>query len=1114
MSMLDDWLTSIGLSQYAEPFAANEIDFAVLPELTDEDLRELQIPLGHRRKLLRAIREIPDGKPPLASVLDDHAQRRYVTVMFCDLVGSTALSARFDAEDVRNILLAYQECLSQTLAEHDGTIARYMGDGALVYFGYPQAHEDDAVRSIQAALAIVARVPAIETGFDVRLQVRVGIATGHVVIGDILNAENGRERAVVGETPNLAARLQSAAAPNSVAVCANTHRLAADYFTYKEFGGLQLKGWSAPVTAWQPLQTTGVSSRSEAARGVSTTPLLGREEEIELVLRRWHTATEGNGKAVVLTGESGIGKSHVTLAIEHAIESQPHYVLSYFCSPHHTNSALFPFAVELERAANILRTDSDAERRAKLEAQLAIDLPSEEFAAALLGGMISISVPAAPVPFGLTPQQQKDKTLLLLKERLFRLAKKRPLLLIFEDAQWADPSSLDLLASLIEDVANHPILLIVTARPEFVVPWPNHPHITQLALSRLPAGVAAAIVGQVLGGKQLPTPVLERILSQADGIPLFIEELTKTVLESGQLEETENTFVAGRPASSLAIPSSLSASLTARLDRLGAARELAQVGAVIGREFSFELIGAIAEVSPAVLDEALGQVVKAGLMFQRGTPPEAVYSFKHALVREAAYSSLLKSRRMQLHAALGRALVEKFFGIIASQPELVAYHFSEGGIADQAIRFWLEAGRRAAGQSANREAIAHLQSGLAQLNTISSGPQRDRQELEFLMILGPCLIAVQGPAGSEAAALFARAKATCERIGSAPEYLQVLFWSATAGVMRGELASARKNIEALIDTAIARGDRAALLNAMRGNAMIMMFMGHIVEAQRAIERAYCAYQESGGADRLAARAAGQDAGVADLSLMSWTYWFAGRADTSLQRIQEALELADAIAHPLSRAYAAYYAAVLHALRAEPKEARSQAEHCIALADEHGFGQWRELARTVKGAMDAFIEGPLALDLTRTALEQYRKAGYQLGMTTVHVLLGHALLQHREFQHAEEAAQAGLAIAEKNEERLFEAELYRLLALARSGLDGTDPAEPIDLLCRAFQVAQKQGARTLLLRVACDLAEQHLRNGHPSEAKAAFGSAFQELSEGGDTSDIRRAQAIQRCLNCA
>ncbi|HEX9292887.1 MAG TPA: adenylate/guanylate cyclase domain-containing protein, partial [Gemmatimonadales bacterium] len=838
MRTIAEWLVSLGLSEYAERFAENGIDLSVLRDLTEQDLKDLGVLLGHRRKMLRAIAELDRAAltgPAVAAPLPHDAERRHVTVMFCDLVGSTALSARLDPEDLREIIGAYQTCIAEVIGRYQGTVARYMGDGVLAYFGYPQAREFDAEQAARAGLEIIVAVTRLETRAREPLKVRVGVATGEVVVGDLIGEGASQEQAVVGDTPNLAARLQTLAEPGMVVICASTRRLTGGQFEYRDLGRVALKGWAEPVPAWQVLRASGAESRFEAQHETGLKPLVGRDEEIELLLRRWRHATQGEGRVVVLTGEPGIGKSHIALALQERLQAEPHIRLRYFCSAHHTNSALFPFVGQLERAARFGRSDSPVEKLVKLQALLAQAVADADQAAALLANSLSLPSDDRYRLPELSSQKRREKTLAALLAQLEGLAARQPVLMIFEDVHWIDPTSLELLTVTVDRVPQLRVLLLITARPEFTPPWPDHAHITTVALTRLARPEGAAIIEQITGGKTLPDEVMNEILARTDGVPLFVEELTKTVLESGLLQERDGHYVLEHPLPSLAIPSTLHASLIARLDRLAPVREVAQIGAVVGREFSYELLNAVAEFPREKLEEALGQLVRSELIFRRGEIPQATYTFKHVLVRDAAYSSLLKTRRAQLHAAIGRTFEQRFPDIVEAQPETLAHHLTEAGLIEKAVGYWLKAGKNAAQRFANLEAIAHLQRGIETVARLPDGSGRDRLELDLRFALGPCLIATQGPASSTAAATFAHARELCARLGDPPEYLQVMFWLVTASVVRGELPKAREAIATLLGLAEARNDRPALLNAIRGQSMILLFMGDVVDARELTE---------------------------------------------------------------------------------------------------------------------------------------------------------------------------------------------------------------------------------------------------------------------------------------
>ena len=1111
MTGIAEWLASIGLGEYSQCFAENAIDLSVVPDLTEQDLKDLGVLLGHRRKMLRSIADmkgsvLPTPLPGPKPVPRTDAERRQLTIMFCDLVGSSELAVRLDPEDLRRVIGAYHNCIKEIIARYQGIIARYMGDGVLAYFGYPQAHEDDAEQATRAGLALVEAVAGLQTDIGTELHVRVGIATGTVIVGDLIGEGAAQEQAVIGETPNLAGRLQTVAEPGTVLICKSTRRLTGGHFEYRDLGPVTLKGWAEPAQAWHVLRTSGVESRFEAQHKTRLTPLIGREEQMDLLLRRWRTAVHGEGCVVVLTGEPGIGKSHIALALQERLQDEPHTVLRYFCSAHHINSALFPFIGQLERAAKFERSDTPAEKLSKLDALVAQSTSDPENVA-VLANLFALPTDDRYRLQELSPQKRKEKTLAALLALLEGAAAKQPVFITFEDVHWIDPTSLELLAAVVEHMPQLRALLLVTARPEFTPPWPSYPHVTTIPLTRLGRRDGAALVEQVAGGKSLPQEVMDEILARTDGVPLFIEELTKTLLESQMLQQRDGHYVLDRPLPSLAIPTTLHASLMARLDRLAPVREVAQIGAVAGRDFHYELLKAVAGLPTDRLEEALDQLVESELIFRRGEIPHAVYAFKHALVRDAAYAGLLKSRRGQLHAAIASALEQRFPEVVQTQPETLAHHLTEAGLIERAIEYWLVAGKNAALRSANVEAMAHLQRGIEVIGRLPAGEDKDRSELDFQLVLGPCLIATHGPAASKALTTFARARELCERLGEPPEYLQVMFWLATASVVRGELPQALEAIAGLPSAAQARGNQPALLNGIRGQAMILMFMGRIVEARDALERAVEAFSASEESDRMAARAAGQDAGVSMLVLMAWVLWILGQVDEAVLRMDAALERADTVQHAHTHAYAWYYAAVLHALRGEPVIAQGYAERCLAISEQHGFRQWLGLSRAIRGICMAVLDiSGSRLDDVVAELGEYQQAGYQLGITAQFVLLCPALLLQNEPEAALETIDQGLSVVSHNSERFFEAELYRLKARALL-MRGAPDAEAEALLDQALRTARSQQARSLELRAATDLAKLWMKQGKNAAAHDVLSSIYGRFSEGFNTRDLREAKAV-------
>lgn len=1127
---LTQWLERLGLSAYIEAIKSNNIDFDVLPDLTEHDLAQLGIKLGDRKRMMRAIAELVQmaapgvmAKPSAGTIADagavgaangsasSYAERRHLTFLFADLVGSTALSTRHDPEEMLQIINAYQQCSRDVIRRFDGHLARYIGDGILAYFGYPHAREDDAERATRAGIDLIEAIKHLKPYSNLTLQTRVGIASGLVVVSGQTGDELGLEEIAVGDAPNLAARLQTLADPDTVVIGERTQRLIEGLFEYADLGLRSLKGFDLPIRAWRVIGPSDAEGRFGAKHKAGLSPLVGRNQELALLTARWDSAKSGEGQVVLLTGEAGIGKSHLMQALREQVQTEPHVQLSLSCSPYYANTALYPIIDHLTRAAGFRSDDPPYEKLSKLERILGQTSDRLDQVAAILAALCSIPTDGRYPPLDLTPQQQKRRTFEILLSEWEGMTRKGPVLMTLEDAHWIDPSSKELFDQVVDRVGTLPVLLIVSFRSEFMPSWTHHAHVTLLKLNRLTRAQGTSLITQLIGTKALPEALHEQILSKTDGVPLFLEELTKAVLESELLKDAGDRFELARSISDMAIPETLQDSLMARLDKLSqaGAKEVAQIGAVIGREFSYELLSAVAGIPKDKLDESLEQLMRSELIFRRSVNPHAVYTFKHALVRDAAYEGLLKSRRAQLHAALANAFEQIFPEIVEAQPEIVAHHLTEAGVAEKAVRYWLRAGTKAAQRSAHLEAIAHLQKGLDALHSLPSGPERVRTELDLVMAMGPCLIATQGPAGSDAIAIFTRARQLCERLGDPPEYLQVMFWLVTANVMRGELPLAQETIAVLLDRTEQRGDRPALLNAMRGKAMILMFMGQIDEAARVIAHAFDTFNNSSDEDRLAARAAGQDAGVADLALMSWTLWLLGKPDSAAKCVEAALQRADAIGHPHTQAYARYYASVLYALRGQFTIARTHAERCLELSEAHGFRHWHGVSRTMKGICATLIDASSSsLDDVRAALDEYRSAGYQLGITVLYVLLCSVLLLRDDFEGASDILDQGLLTVDNNSERIFEAELYRLKALTLQRVATPDAvARAEDLLERAFQVARNQQAKSLELRVACDLAQTRLRQNKPEEAREILAPVYDYFTEGGETKDLCDARAL-------
>ena len=734
MQQIADWLKTLGMPEYAQRFAENDIDIAVLPHLTDQHLKDLGVSLGHRLKMLQAVAQLagvapatPQPAPVTEPKSQDTAERRQVTVMFSDLVGSTALSARMDPEDLREVISAYQKCVAETVRRFGGFAAKYMGDGVLVYFGYPQAHEDDAERAVRAGLELIGAVSSIKS--NASLQTRVGIATGLVVVGDLVGSGEAQERGIVGETPNLAARLQGIAEPNTVVIAEATRKLLGNLFELEDLGAKDLKGIAGPVRTWAALRASSAEGRFEALHATGLTALVGREEELELLLRRWSQGKTSEGQVVLLSGEAGIGKSRLTAALLERLAGEPHTRSRYFCSPQHTDSAFYPIISHMERAAGFAHDDNAQVKLDKLDAVLAPTSTSIQDVA-LFAEMLSLPNDGRYPALDLAPEQRRQGTMNALIAQTEALTRTKPVLMIFEDAHWTDPTSLELFGRAVDRIAGLRVLLIVTFRPEFAPPWIGRSHVTALTLNRLAQRDINAMIDRVVGNKMLPVSIRQDIIERTDGIPLFVEEMTKAVLEAEGEGEAQRT-AAAVPSPAPAVPASLHASLMARLDRLGPAKEVAQVGAAIGREFSHALLASVMRKPEAELGSALDRLIAAGLLFRQGVPPHASYLFKHALVQDAAYGTLLREPRRTLHARIAETLEGEFAEIAESQPELLARHCTEAGLIEKAANLWGKAGQRALARAALREGTEQLKRALDQIATLPATPALRGEQIKL-----------------------------------------------------------------------------------------------------------------------------------------------------------------------------------------------------------------------------------------------------------------------------------------------------------------------------------------------------------------------------------------------
>ncbi|MSO75726.1 MAG: adenylate/guanylate cyclase domain-containing protein [Alphaproteobacteria bacterium] len=1107
-----DWLGGLGLEQYAAAFRDNAIDVEVLPDLTADDLKDLGVGLvGHRRKLLAAIAALrdvatlPDGAPaareaPGPAPPTDMAERRQLTILFCDLVGSTELALRLDLEDLREVIAGYHRRVSELLTRHGGFIAKFMGDGVLAYFGYPGAHEDDAERSVRAGLAIAEAIGHLAS--PAPLRVRIGIATGLVVVGDLLGSGASREQAVVGETPNLAARLQALAEPNAVIVADSTRRQLGALFETQDLGPRTLKGFSEAQRAWRVIGESGVESRFAAFR-TSETPLVGRAEELDLLLRRWSQAKGREGRVVLLAAEPGIGKSRLTEALVERIAGEAPVVLRYFCSPHHEDSALYPVIAQLERAAGFTRADPPAAKHAKLRALLAgsasvaDDLP-------LLAELLSLPGGPSMSALEMPPQRKKELSFEALLRQLEALAHRQPVLMLFEDLHWIDPTTRELLDRTIQRVEGLPVLLIATFRPEFQSPWTGQPHVTMLALSRLGRRDGATLVRQLLAdAAALPAETVAEIVERTDGVPLFLEEVTKVVLEAA-LSSTAGGTVAALPGTRLAVPPTLQASLMARLDRLGAAaRDAAQTGAAIGRNFSHELLLAASRQSEAETGAALDGLVSAGLVFQRGVPPQAEYQFKHALIQDTAYGTLLRGPRQALHARIARAMRERSPDIVERSPEFLAHHLTEAGEFERAATFWLAAGRRAADRSANIEVAAHLARGIAALSGLPETPERDGQELALQLAIGPALLSNRGFAAPEARGAYQRARDVAERLDD-----DRARFAATWGLWLTALGSERGNenrlryLGELVELADRIGDPELTLQAHHSAWATWMYGGDFIRGQDHIRQGLALYDPDKHRHH-ALMYGGHDPGVCCKGGGALALWALGYPDQAAESAREGIALAESLGHVPSVLHALWFAGTLYHLRRDAGATLDCAERLLALGREHGLMQYLAVGGILHGwAQTQSRIGEEGLAELRSSVGIYEAT------TTVMLDVYCTVLTKAELD-AGNVAQAAAALVETERvgRGFWRAECLRLKGdLQRRG-PVPDSATAEQFYLEAITVARAQQARSLELRAATGLVRLWRDEGRRDEARDLLAPLYGWFAEGLDTPDLVEAKTL-------
>jgi class 3 adenylate cyclase/predicted ATPase len=1116
MQQIADWLKRLGVEQYAHCFDEHDIDFSVLRDLNDEDLEKIGVAsLGHRRKLLRAIADLKTEKNasvaagPAAPALPrrpNFAERRHVTVMFSDLVGSTALSARMDPEDLREVISAYQNRVAETVRRFDGFVAKYMGDGVLVYFGYPHAHEDDAEQAVRAGLGLIAAVTELKS--HASLQTRVGIATGLVVVGDLIGSGEAQERGIVGETPNLAARLQAIAEPNRVIIGESTRRLIGNSFELEDLGPRELKGLGS-VSAWVVLRQGTVEGRFEALHGGGLPALVGREEEVEL-LRRWRRAQAAAGQVVLLSGEPGIGKSRLTAALIERIASEPHTRLRYFCSPQHGDSAFHAIIGQIERAAGFGHGDQAKAKLDKLDVLLSGSAATTEDRA-LIAELLSLPNDGRHPALTSDGQGRRQRTLQALQAQLEALASQQPVLMVFEDVHWIDPTSLEVLSRTVERIHGIPVLLIITFRPEFDPPWAGQSRVASVTLNRLGERDITAIIERLVGDKKLPTDVMAEIVERTDGIPLFVEEMTNAVLEADSDGAARRT-VAAVPSPALAVPASLHASLMARLDRLGPAKEVAQVGAAIGRKFSHALLASVIRETGIELGSALDRLIQAGLLFRQGVPPHGTYLFKHALVQDAAYGTLLREPRRALHARIAEALESQFVELAELQPELLAHHCTEAGLIEKAAGLWGKAGQRSLARSALVEATAQISRALAQIAVLPDTGALRREQIKLQVALANALMHVKGYAAPETKASLDQARLFIERaeaLGEPPEDPLVLFsvlygfWVANHTAFNGDA------VRALSAQFLALAEKQrTTVPIMIGHRLMgrsLLDTGDIAEGRAHCDQALALYDPA--EHRLLATRFGQDSRVAILSFRSLGLWLLGYPEAALADIDHAIKDAREIGQAAALMFALAHILLPLMLCGNYAAANAYADELVALAAEKGSALWKACGMMMQGLLMTLTgKASNAVKMITSGMTAWRSAGSTLWtpldlsyLATAYTVLG-------QFDDAWRCVDEAMMVMENTKKTWCEAEVHRIageIAL----LSPHDSAKAEAYFERALAVSRRQRAKSWELRAAMSMARLWRREGKQQQARDRLAPIYGCFAEGFNTLDLEEARAL-------
>lgn len=1103
-SLLEKW----GLAKYAQTFADHDVDVDVFAHLTEQHLQEMGVSLGDRLRLLELFRSHVEQSPaPSTTTPDIQGERRQMTVMFCDLVGSTSISEGMDPESYREIIVAYRQSASDVIRRFGGFIARHLGDGLLVYFGYPKAGEDDAARAIRAGLAIIVSIKGLPNVKGKPLQARVGIATGVVVVGEIIGEGFEREREVSGETPNLAARLQGLAEPNTVIVSPSTRSLAGALFEYESLGQQAIKGLSKAVPVWRVVADSGIVSRFEARRLQGALgQLVGRDEEMVLLRNRWQRASAGNGQIIMLQGEAGVGKSRLIEAIRSEIYAQSEVVNTVSCYGmlHYEHSAFYPILREVEVSAGIERANSTNIRMEKLRTlfmQRGANDPR------LCGQLV-----ADTLGFGnqesrnMSPRDHRLRILAMLEEQFVGAVDSTPSLIVFEDLQWFDASSLELLGRLVVRLTTLPTLVIVTFRSDFIPPWSDTPQTSRITVNRLSPAHCVELIEQLCRRRGLNEATVNEIVSKTDGIPLFVEEVTQTVLDRIRPDEADKSTV--DRAANAWVPMSLHDSLMARLDGLSDAKEVAQIGAALGRNFSFELIEKTSDLNGVELRDALSSLVREGILNIRGDVPNVEYVFKHALVQETAYGSLLHSRRRTIHAKICTVLERHFPEILYRHPEVCAYHHSCAGAMRRAFELWQHAGQLAFERSANLESVSHFRAALAALDTIEdlSSLERNVRECRLQLNIGAALVAPKGYAAPEVHDAYARASELSGKTTDADMQFTALrgLWHNHA--LRGQLDDAKMLAGQLLASAENTGRTEHALVALRASGLTSLVCGELKDAQAKFEQGIVRYDPKDLSDLM--RRYGEDPGLYCLLYSAWVYDWSGQRKLALQQTQQALSIAEQSGNHFAVAYVLALTAQLYQYRHESNKVLIYSQRAIDVADRYGMVQWAATANIARGwALADSGNTREGVDVLCSAIAHWRKIGAELIVPYFMGVQAEAHLLDEDYDSAERIIDEASVLIHSTGQRAWAAEVATLRAKLTTIKNPSSPTA-LDDWRQAQTIAAQQGANLFVLRATYGRAQWELNNMALSdETRMALNAVVHEFDTDCETPEVLAAKEL-------